>query len=165
MTIAAMENKMRPPMKFRNHERGEQMTTFICKRCGAEQERTTPKQRMCAACREIRKRESAERNRERYRQKRAAQPKACVKCGRALYDYRKKYCSFCTPLSSGPRGQGKQEEKKEPCYRPAVRLQNGEGIRGKSLEEINRMARECGMSYGKFCAWVSARGAMPPRRG
>lgn len=141
------------------------MKPFICKRCGVEQERTTPQQRLCAACKAIRKEECAAMARERERRRRSIQPKVCAKCGRALDDYRKTYCSIC----AAPKGTSELDLEISEEYRKAEqrkqRMRSSScTLAGKSLEEINQMARDCGMSYGKFVEWVRARGTLPPRR-
>lgn len=90
--------------------------------------------------------------------------KVCRKCGGPLDDLRRSYCTKCRP---GPnwtpenQTETKFEGEVKKARRPVV-LSNP--LKGLSLTQVAAMAREYGMTYGRFCGYVSAWGRLPPKK-
>lgn len=97
-----------------------------CERCGVLCERTNPTQRYCVACREIVRREQHESWHEAHSNGGRGKPR---------FHYQK--------------GRGKEGG-------PEKLLPPPDPLRGRSLQEVARAARQAGMSYGRFVAACGA---------
>ena len=90
--------------------------------------------------------------------------KVCRKCGGPLDDLRRSYCNKCRP---GPnwtpedQRETRYEEEVKKTKRPPV-LSNP--LKGMSLTQVAALAREYGMTYGRFRGYVSAWERLPPKR-
>ena len=135
-----------------------------CRLCGKELEEAG-KAKLCRECRDARRREAAQALRARVGKRESRTVKVCKQCGGPLDDYRRSYCALCRPdPNMSIQDQFIAQKFVQELRRVRQPVNHPELLRGMSLSEVAALARDHGMSYGKFRAFVETMGRMPKKR-
>ena len=112
--------------------------TKICKCCGKPFETDKNSQGLCSQ--ECRIESIKTKQKEYHMRKRLSQTQICDYCGKEFHNGRRRqYCSNECRLAANGRGDIKQYEIKK--IKPKL-----------SIGEVNKLAREEGLTYGEYCA-------------
>ena len=161
-------------------EAAKEKTTHPCKRCG---EPVLGRARYCAACRSIAKAErdriSREKHYEKKRQeteRRRMQGHPCWICGDLMYnDLHVRYCSECAKIAKKeniPKNKAKAMEviegikavqtvRAERALEASYKCKERRFSMQFSFDELTRLAKQYGTSYGKFYAWINQNRRLP----
>lgn len=135
-----------------------------CRKCGAELT-GAGRGKLCEDCRYEQRRQAAAAMRMKVAKRQKQTARVCKQCGGPLDDNRRSYCALCRPDSN----MSLQEQMIAQKYVQELRrvrrpVSHSELLRGMTLSEVAALARDYGMSYGKFRAYVETMGRLPEKR-
>ena len=154
--------------------------THPCKRCG---EPIFGRALYCTACRNIVKAESDRKSKEKQNEKkrqeterRRMQGHPCWICGDMMYnDLHVRYCSECEKIAKRqriPKNKAKameviegikavQQVRAERALEASYKCKERRFSMKFTFDELVRLARQYGTSYGNFYAWINAHRRLP----